>query len=877
MLGEHADSLGQITSTLPAPNTSIHAPSTAPTSTDAYPRGASPPANTAHTTQEPNTTPAQPDRPAQTQDGNSGSELQTQTQIQSREPPSPTSAQPSTKRRRKALACYDCRRRKLKCDRLWPACSRCIKAGQPNACRYDSIPSPAAGAAGAQGCHREESTSADEVGEVGPSLADAVHVLAPRQLGPTAGLVRKARGETGVGAGAEVSSKSVLQARRIERLEERVGRLEDRSVGAGGARAWEGKEAWRGTGGGEGEKGGMGIDMMFFKGKGVRTVYYGGSQPTSMISQFPELRSFMKDTILQYPSLARVQGDLRSLNSRAKTVSDARAVDASLLSLVPGKAATDRMVRLYLDTIEKLYRVVHVPTFQAEYTAFWEDPTQTKPDFVAMVLLMISCVISMSSESAIRFVGKSSVARERAITWTSAVESWLLRQSYKHMNLMRYQIMILVDISKHMNSIKKKRHWETAGNLLRYGLAVGLHRDPGLLIGKMTFYEDQMRRRLWATMVEWELQASITRGFPAQSASIPSDCPPPLNLDDESFGPGTVQAPPQKPAKEHTNTSFLHVAQQSLKLRKQLNSIVNDLTGSLSYEEVLSYEEKITHEIETIPSWDDDHLPGGGQDSYLLQTVSLDVQLRQFLIWLHFPFASRTDTRYSYSKTACFNAASTILDQHSKLMAQGEYTLCLLRNDGYLAALCICHNVFASSLLRSDIVFKSLNISFQQFAEEGLRMLEEKVMRLGECRNHHWFISAAYSFVLAKVAPETAHLTKQQAVDRATRLFYRILASQEEHPKLGSAGTLTPSLTASESTSNTGGYGPLQMQTAHNGFSAINTPQVNFLPGPRFGEISADHEQATDQAMQSLDPFEYFDLGEWALDNLWPIDNMEMY
>ena len=67
------------------------------------------------------------------------------------------------------------------------------------------------------------------------------------------------------------------------------------------------------------------------------------------------------------------------------------------------------------------------------------------------------------------------------------------------------------------------------------------------------------------------------------------------------------------------------------------------------------------------------------------------------------------------------------------------------------------------------------------------------------------------------------------------------------------------------------------MQTAHNGFSAINTPQVNFLPGPRFGEISADHEQATDQAMQSLDPFEYFDLGEWALDNLWPIDNMEMY
>ena len=49
---------------------------------------------------------------------------------------SPEAAQAS-KRRRIALACLDCRRRKLKCDRLFPACTRCQKSGHASSCIYD--------------------------------------------------------------------------------------------------------------------------------------------------------------------------------------------------------------------------------------------------------------------------------------------------------------------------------------------------------------------------------------------------------------------------------------------------------------------------------------------------------------------------------------------------------------------------------------------------------------------------------------------------------------------------------------------------------------------------------------------------------------------
>jgi hypothetical protein len=40
-----------------------------------------------------------------------------------------------SRRQRAILSCNDCRRRKLKCDRLSP-CDRCIKGGVPDSCAY---------------------------------------------------------------------------------------------------------------------------------------------------------------------------------------------------------------------------------------------------------------------------------------------------------------------------------------------------------------------------------------------------------------------------------------------------------------------------------------------------------------------------------------------------------------------------------------------------------------------------------------------------------------------------------------------------------------------------------------------------------------------
>ena len=55
-----------------------------------------------------------------------------------REEPSPHDDNPAPKRRRIAFSCTACRRRKLRCDRVFPSCSRCQKGGHPESCTYDS-------------------------------------------------------------------------------------------------------------------------------------------------------------------------------------------------------------------------------------------------------------------------------------------------------------------------------------------------------------------------------------------------------------------------------------------------------------------------------------------------------------------------------------------------------------------------------------------------------------------------------------------------------------------------------------------------------------------------------------------------------------------
>src|SRR2546421_2065475 len=127
---------------------------------------------------------------------------------------SPDDFHPSErKRRRKALSCYDCRRRKLRCDRDYPSCSRCQKAGQADSCIYESDPPEPKEHGDGEKPELGATVTAFETGRIIPTASNTQPSIEPSST--------LDRHFTDVS-----SSKLVLQARRIAQLESRLASLE---------------------------------------------------------------------------------------------------------------------------------------------------------------------------------------------------------------------------------------------------------------------------------------------------------------------------------------------------------------------------------------------------------------------------------------------------------------------------------------------------------------------------------------------------------------------------------------------------------------------------------------------------------------------------
>ena len=263
------------------------------------------------------------------------------------------------------------------------------------------------------------------------------------------------------------------------------------------------------------------------------------------------------------------------------------------------------------------------------------------------------------------FGSQGLAASTEAISWIKACDCWLEQQSQKHRFMAIYQVMCLRVLAARANSFKMKRTYQDAEGLLTHFRAAGFHRDPMLLDEKRCSpFDKEMRRRLWITVAEIELQASVERGMPSTLSAISYDSRSPLNIDDQHIQPEMSQSPAPCASDRFTATSFLRLSYATLPVRVALCSLVNNPTIQTSHEDVLRYEQQIREALESIPDWND--------EGSLLCSTLLDLQLNQFLIMLHSPYVRKgASTQSRYSRMVCFDTAKRILDLNYKLVSSG--------------------------------------------------------------------------------------------------------------------------------------------------------------------------------------------------------------
>ena len=179
---------------------------------------------------------------------------------------------PAPKRRRIAFSCLDCRRRKLRCDRVFPACSRCQRGGHAESCTYDS------GAVETALTHLSEERS--HARDFSIANGHAVPRTIPRLPSVARSFAAEEGGETYPRTQSEsTTARLCAQEERIRELEYRLIGLEKVTHSTRGPqhtkpelrtytnpRALVDKEA------------------MTFKGKSFKTQFYGASHHTSCLS-----------------------------------------------------------------------------------------------------------------------------------------------------------------------------------------------------------------------------------------------------------------------------------------------------------------------------------------------------------------------------------------------------------------------------------------------------------------------------------------------------------------------------------------------------------------------------------------------------------------
>ncbi|KAK3683976.1 fungal-specific transcription factor domain-containing protein [Podospora appendiculata] len=674
---------------------------------------------------------------------------------------------PPRKRQRIRLSCLECRRRKLSCDREFP-CSRCFQSGTPELCEYETRPGlaplnklglshnslsnfdsrlslPFGG--GDSTYHRKDIRETDRIRRLELEVAQLKGLLEKQIPSDGSTVVGHSPNvqdvqKPGANAVADVAMPPFLQCQDT----------------------------------------GADKELRFFRGKEFKTRYFGPHNAFLAFSELTGLCPFMQETSAEWLRPLHIHNN----KDRSKLADQRQArfeePDPVLESLLPSREETDSLVSIYLDQFEQVHRIVHVPSFRREYAKFWDPAEKRNAAFTALILSIMGISSCLDAHSPHKFDKMVSNSHASALKWVESADEWQSRQSQKHRRLIHYQIACLIYLAKRINTIKKKRFWKGAGALTQDAVTVGLHREPSHISHKISPFNQEMRRRIWATIQSYDLQASFDHGLPTLLSSLHYDVNQPRNIDDDEFDEDTKELPPSKPPSEYTFSSYQHLSRQSLSLRLELSKVLTGPPEELDYDRVIRYTNDLNQEIDSLPSWDVSNNGGGSVlKKPLLAYTLLHIQLRQYIIPLHQPFLRlrKTNSKYQYSEIIYYNAARDMVLLNDKLAQQGIRTLNFLREDNLTLAINLCSVTMLQPRGSTNMIMINSQHTLQ-LLEKCLIMKEDRILRCGN--NDPWGYSimcASFGLLEAHLGTKTPEAAKAASAERFINLHYKLLACQD--------------------------------------------------------------------------------------------------
>ncbi|KAI0205681.1 fungal-specific transcription factor domain-containing protein [Astrocystis sublimbata] len=519
------------------------------------------------------------------------------------------------KRPRPVKSCLECRRRKLKCDRILP-CTQCQKSQR--SCRY------AADGETGSGSEASDAEAPDRVSKrscVSPSN-DSNHrdVPSQHQTHSSVGLLE----DYGV---------------RIERLERMV--LEK---GTPRTETSSGQHSQRPVASAFTMRG------LTVKG-GSRTRFFGPSSARVLVNLFDEAKEFMfsqgdsSDILQQFLITQKIHKAMQSEYRKAIApisvfVDSMTPIQKRMADVLPSKAVCDNLIKFYMSGSEKtLYRVLHIPSFMSQYNRFSEGNQQH--EYFLPQLLSVLCI-------GYRFIdgSKGHLPNERdgihVPTACALVRAWLASLRGKQLvEFSTLQTEVLALMARRMLNSQNHETWQHLGLLVRMAMTMGLHRDPSEFPRDIQPFWAEQRRKLWTTILELDIHMSMQCNLPSCIREGDFTCRPPSNLNDDELYPNMIELLPSKSIEVDTDSRIQVFAANTLKTRFKAVDVINRIDALQDYQQILDIGtelEQVLEEIRYVTPQKHLSNTNDAQRQWMTKVI-LDMNCRRPLLALYRPFA----------------------------------------------------------------------------------------------------------------------------------------------------------------------------------------------------------------------------------------------
>lgn len=375
-------------------------------------------------------------------------------------------------------------------------------------------------------------------------------------------------------------------------------------------------------------------------------------------------------------SIIEIRTELESLRqlwtlqpkSRGKEhFQDSTAILQQMLQLLPSRSACDILIATYMNNFENQLRILHKPSFLLAVDRFWDvqgiNPLQYS-DLIPQMLSVLAIASSLDDSCLIE--EESSRGHGLASTYCDLIGIWLEGQKGKErLKLSTLQTQTLLLLAKQYSVERFKDIWNATGSLVRSAMTIGLHRDPSESTQIPIFWAE-MRRRLWMTIVEMDLQMSLTCGMPTMVCATDFTCGVPANINDADLTFEMRHPPSPKPFDEWSDCLPQVVLASSLRQRLDAARLLSNIEDGLDYSEIVEHAKNLEKILQDLPPpLKFDHLPD--QDSQspgrLMTRVMLDVHIRRAILNLYGPFAQADldDTNFAEARKGFITSSLVIL------------------------------------------------------------------------------------------------------------------------------------------------------------------------------------------------------------------------